>query len=153
MRGNLIFIKDLLNVDITARTQEELFTILSKPLSDNGFTTSDYLTGVIEREKNFPTGLPTKPYGVALPHTLPKYVIKNSISVGVLKEPIKFKIMGSENDYIDAKMIFLLALRENRKQLWMLQAIMNMIRSKEILNKIATAKKDDVFEIINKNLF
>ncbi|WP_196594217.1 PTS sugar transporter subunit IIA [Pectinatus sottacetonis] len=153
MKGSLIFIKDLLNVDIKAQTQKELFTILANPLLNNNFVTSDYLTGVIEREKKFPTGLPTKPYGVALPHTLPQYVIKNSISVGVLKEPIKFKVMGSENDYIDARIIFLLALNENKKQLWMLQAIMNMIRSEKVLTKIATAKKNDVFECISENLF
>ena len=53
-------------------TFEGAIDALSLNLLDRKLVTVDYPQAVKDREKKFPTGLPTSPIGVAIPHTDPQ---------------------------------------------------------------------------------
>lgn len=77
----------------------------------------DFADHVLKREATYPTGLPTEPPCVAIPHTDHKYVRHNAIAVGILPEPVEFADMGGDPDPVHVRVIFLLALSESNKQL------------------------------------
>lgn len=123
---------------------------LSINLLDKDLVTSDYPQAVKDREVKFPTGLPTAPIGVAIPHADPQYVKTNAVSVGILKEPIEMTVMGTEEDKVQVSIIFLLSLAQSNKQLNILQRIMNVVQNQELLKKFQTASDEEVAEEVQK---
>lgn len=56
-------------VDLEVRDFPELITLIAQPLVEDQDVVAEYPSQVIKREEGFPTGLPTEPIGVAIPHT------------------------------------------------------------------------------------
>ncbi|MGL4607625.1 MAG: PTS sugar transporter subunit IIA [Eubacteriaceae bacterium] len=122
----------------------------AKPFEDQNFVKKDFVEAVLEREKNFPTGLPTS-IGVALPHTDANYVEKEGISIITLKEPVVFAGMGNPSEKVWVEIIFLLAISNPEKQLGVLQTIITIIQNEKVLQKIKSAKEPkNIYNLINQ---
>lgn len=144
--------RELIAVGVAAETREEVFEKLAEPLFRYGFVREGFLEGVKERERNFPTGLPTVPFGVAIPHTDPKYVKDNAVSVGVLKEPVKFTVMGTEDETTEVRLVFLLALNESQKQLNILKDITGIIRDEHLLGSFLAMNEEEIYKTLKEKL-
>ena len=79
--------EDHIQINGIVRDQFEAIALAAEPLLRDGSITEDFIEAAVERERVFPTGLPTK-IGVALPHTEAKYVLKESISIVTLKNTV-----------------------------------------------------------------
>lgn len=123
---------------------------LSKNLLDKKLVTKEYPQAVKDREIKFPTGLPTNPVGVAIPHTDPKYVINNAVSVAVLKKPIEMTVMGTTNEKVEISIIFLLSLAQSNKQLNILKRIMSVVQDQDLLQSFASASNDEITRQVRK---
>ncbi|GEL14811.1 PTS sugar transporter subunit IIA [Pediococcus cellicola] len=123
---------------------------LSKNLLDKKLVTKEYPQAVKDREIKFPTGLPTNPVGVAIPHTDPKYVINNAVSVAVLKKPIEMTVMGTTNEKVEISIIFLLSLAQSNKQLNILKRIMSVVQDQDLLQSFALASNDEITRQVRK---
>jgi len=62
-----------------------------------GYVSEEFAEDVWEREKIFPTGLPTQPFGVAIPHADPDHVKQSAVCLGILNSPVFFNQMGMES--------------------------------------------------------
>ena len=51
---------DRIQVNCLVKDQFDAIALAAKPLLEKGFFTEDFIDGEIERERIFPTGLPTK---------------------------------------------------------------------------------------------
>lgn len=124
---------------------EQLIAKISLPFIKDGIVTTDYAEQVIAREAVFPTGLPTEPVGVAIPHTDPAYVNENRVAIATLKNPITMKEMGAIDDKeVEVYIVFLLALGESNKQLNILQKLIGAFRNQKLLEKLQVADVDDM---------
>lgn len=103
----------------------------------------DYVKTVLEREKIFPTGLPSK-IGTAIPHANSEDVFKSAISVLTLKDPLDFSEMGNPQKMLPVEIIFLLAVKDQAMQLEILQTIMKIIQDEKILEKIKGAQEPEI---------
>ena len=70
---------DLLNIDhillgVNANDAQDAIRLLTAALVQTGHVKSEFANDVWEREKSFPTGLPTMPLSVAIPHADPTTV-------------------------------------------------------------------------------
>ncbi|AFA46821.1 PTS sugar transporter subunit IIA [Acetobacterium woodii] len=137
--GSLIHI-DCIQVNCLVKDQFEAITVAVNPLLAQGYITEDFLDAAIERERVFPTGLPTK-IGVALPHTEAKYVLVESISIVTLKNTVVFAGMGNPKESVPVQILFLLAINDPEKQLKVLQTIITIIQNEKVLQKIKDAKE------------
>ena len=146
----IIINEDLVQTDVIASMQNEIFEQLAKPLYD--LVNEGFLEGVRRREQNFPTGLPTEPFGVAIPHTDPEYVKQNAISVGVLRHPVTFTVMGTDDETTDVRVVFLLALNESQKQLNILKSITELIRDAKQLEKLLSCDSTEIYKILDSKL-
>lgn len=148
----MLFDESVINFQINPSSQEELLSSLSDQLLEKGVVKDTFVTGIIDREKNFPTGLPVQPFGVAIPHTDNDHVVKEQIGFASLKEPVKFKIMGSDSDYVDVSLVFILALKYPDKQLDMLQKLITLFQNEGVLNQLYECNEVDLFkEIMRTN--
>lgn len=155
MRGRIVknLILDesniLLNLDVS--TNDEVLEVIAKNLIKNGYVKDTFLNAIIEREKIFPTGLPTEGVQVAIPHTDIEHVNKKTISVGVLKRPVDFSMMGGSGDTVPARLVFMLAMDEAHSQLELLQKLMGIFQEKKILEYIVSEKdKRNIVHKLNK---
>ncbi|MED1602742.1 PTS sugar transporter subunit IIA [Alkalihalophilus marmarensis] len=131
------FDETLILKDIEALNSEEAIRVMAGNLFEKGLVKESYIEAIVAREKNFATGLPTKGYSVAIPHTDKEHVNEKAISVGIMKEPVDFVIMGEESETTPVKLVFMLAMNESHSQLELLQRLMQIFQDDSILNQIA----------------
>ncbi|POT55506.1 PTS suar transporter subunit IIA [Citrobacter amalonaticus] len=131
---------------------DEIIRQLAQPLINDELVVGDFAEHVLKREENFPTGLPTEPIGVAIPHTDHKHVRRNAIALGILPEPVLFADMGGEPEPVPVRIIFLLALSESNKQLNALGWIMEMIQDSTFMESLLNMKTADIYSAISQKM-
>lgn len=151
MKNNSIIVdKDQIIYFSEKTTFKNVIEKLSEPLISKKLVKQEYPNYVIKREKSFPTGLPTQPIGVSIPHTDAKWTNHNAIAIGILKNPISQTIMSTEDTPVKVSIVFMLALDQSNKQLNILSKLMNVFQNKDILIKIQDSTKQQIQQIIKK---
>lgn len=135
--------KDLIFLNLEINNQENLLKYMAKELKIVGNVNEEFVEKVVEREKEFPTGLPIEEIGVAIPHSDVEYVNRPAIAMAVLKDTVGFYSMEDSNQIIPVNIVFMLAVNDGNKQLKLLQEIMGLIQSKEILKNIIEAETEE----------
>lgn len=126
--------------------QEEALDFIAKELEQKNVVTSEFNTAILERERNYPTGLSLENgIGLAIPHTDADKVIKEQIGFLSTVNPVKFKQMGNNEKTVDVNAIFVLCLNSPEEQLEMLQNLMNMFSNREVMNRILQANNQSEF--------
>lgn len=97
-----------------------------------------YPDALVRRERNYPTGLPTEPFGVAIPHADGRYVMRPNLVVSTLKTPVAFHEMGNPQNLVMVKLVILIALPgENpNDQTRILQGIAGLIQNPGFLRDV-----------------
>lgn len=143
--------KSVIVPDLEAETWEDVMKSLGQKLIDEGYTKESYIDALITREKDFPTGLDIDGLGVAIPHTDVSHVNKAGIAIGVLKKPVTFIQMGSDDEEVGVKLVFMLAVTDPNAHIDELQRIIEIIQDKEVLEKLFTVTdKDTIIEVIKE---
>jgi len=145
---------DLIEMDCDVDTKEEIIDKLSNLLAEKGKVKDSYNQAVLNREKEFPTGLKTKYISFALPHTDPEHVNEAGVAVGILKNRVKFSSMDDASKKIDVSVVVALAVKDKSKQVLVLQNLIAMMQDKAITNKILKSRsKEEVLDIFEGSLF
>jgi PTS system galactitol-specific IIA component len=131
---------DLIFFDYEATSFEETVRRISGILHAKGYVKESFADAVIEREKVFPTGLETKCFPVAIPHADRIHVNQDAIAIIRLKHPITFTVMATTDEFVDAQMVFMLAIKENEGQLNILKDFMALFSSDEMLFRLRDAE-------------
>ncbi|WP_274954514.1 PTS sugar transporter subunit IIA [Anaerostipes butyraticus] len=143
--------ENLIMPDLKAGSSDEVFQQLGGLLVSEGYCKSSYVQALIEREKDFPTGINMGNIGIAIPHTDKEHVIKGAVAIGVLKEPVHFYQMGTNDENVEAKLIFMLAVKDPKEHLVFLQRILMVLQDQEVLKQlIETKNKQEIINIIKE---
>ena len=143
--------KELVWLDIDYSSKENLFQEVGKKLYEMGYVKDSFANALSEREKNFPTGLATEPFQVAIPHTDSIHVKKEAIACIRLLNPIKFRDVGDDENEVDAEFVFVLCILEPEKQVDILKALVDTLSNEEIMRSIKTSENPDkVYEILTQ---
>jgi PTS system galactitol-specific IIA component len=136
---------DLVVLDLLVSSKEEALKAVGEALIKAGYAKDNYVEGLIKREKDFPTGLDMGGCGVAIPHTDASYVLKPGLAFGVLKIPVTFTAMGTDDEYVEARLICAMAIDDPNAHLDMVEEILNLLRDKSALESLAKAKNPEEF--------
>ena len=143
--------KELVWLDIDYSSKENLFQEVGKKLYEMGYVKDSFANALSEREKNFPTGLATEPFQVAIPHTDSIHVEKEAIACIRLLNPIKFRDVGDDENEVDAEFVFVLCILEPEKQVDILKALVDTLSNEAIMRSIKTSENPDkVYEILTQ---
>lgn len=134
------FEKELAVFASEAGEKEEILSELGERLIEKGWVKEGFIQSIMDREKSFPTGLPTMPFGVAIPHTDGHMVNHPGIAFASLKKPVKFFAMGSDSVLVEVRLVFMLALKSPEDQLDMLQKLVALFQNPATVEKLANAK-------------
>lgn len=150
---------DLLNIEhilvrVEARDAQDAIHTLTAALVESGHVTPGFGEDVWKREQTFPTGLPTQPLAVAIPHADPDHVNRSGVCIGILESPVRFAQMGTDGStLLDVRLVFLLAIKEREKQVEMIQQLVTLIQTGSLLEALAGAKDPgEAFALIRKTL-
>ena len=134
-------------IDGSAVNAEEAIKTTGSKLMEEGYVKESFINACLEREKVFPTGLPTE-IGVAIPHCDAIHVNKPAICVLRLSKPVQFQNMGGEEAPVNCEYIMNLALHKQEDQVVLLSRIIKMVQDTEFLRKIKFEDKQEVEEQI-----
>ncbi len=122
-------------LDIEMSTQKELFEYVSKKLIKKGYVEDDYLIGLMNREKAYPTGLKTEVVETAIPHTEMEFINKPFIVVVRLKNCVEFQHIGKA-ERVFAKLVFFLGISQANFQLKTIQKVLKIITDEEAVSTL-----------------
>ncbi len=147
-----LFDEKMMRVSAKAANTEEAIKLLGTLMAQADFVGEAYWEDVYKREQTYPTGLPTQPVAIAIPHADPDLVIKSGIAVAVFNEPVKFRIMGSNDpDELDVPVVFMLALKDFKQQTAVIRDLLMLIQSKTIISDIYhAASSKDIYHVIQR---
>ena len=121
--------RDLFHICQSAQNREEILNFLCDSLHEKGLSGEDFKKNVFRREELSSTSFV---YGFAVPHAIEASSNSSSISIMILKEPVKW---GEFN----VSLVVLLALRESDNQLlkvffdWLCNSVTDTNKFQELI--------------------
>ena len=141
---------ELMFIGLDSRKKEGVLEYMGNQLYKSGYVTEGFVAGVTEREENFPTGLPTMPYAIVIPHTDSDKVIESTIAFATLKNKVPFKVMGDSESEVDVKIVFMLALNDPNQQLETLKKLTGIFQDEKMVAKLGDVKNvEDCSKLIS----
>ena len=105
-----------------------------------GFVKNSFTKAVLDREIVFPTGLPTQPYGIAIPHTDSEHVNQGALAVGILNFPVVFQEMGDLDSSVDVSIVSMLAIDDPQLVIPTLRKLAGAFQDVEFLKGLKFAQ-------------
>lgn len=127
--------KELIVVGLESLTAEEAIRALAEKLLSLGYVKDTFADAVLERECVFPTGLPME-IPVALPHTNIEHCIKPAIAIGILEQPVEFRIMGNPSQTVAVRLVFLLSVTNPASQVKVLRRLIDFCQKTALLRHL-----------------
>lgn len=141
--------KELIKVGLDAADEEDALRQMSAEFVALGVAKDSFPEALLEREGVYPTGLPAIAFDIAIPHCASENVNETSMGVAVLAHPVEFLQMGSPEITLHPEILFMLAIKDPKKQIETLQKIMGVIQNANLLNAIKKAQSaDEVYELL-----
>lgn len=145
--------EDLIFLNYKTTNFKNLIEELSHILYKKGYVKESYTSAILEREKQFPTGLKTPGINIAMPHTYPEHVIKPAILVATLENPIDFHEMGNSSNTVPAKLIFMLAVTDPKGHLKILSKLMSIFSQEDkLIDLYNSTQAKEIIDKLNKVL-
>lgn len=135
--------KQLVQVFHEKVTREHAITSLAARLYESGYVKATFGPAVLEREKIFPTGLPTEPVGVAIPHTDTEHVNMSALAVGILSSPVRFQEMGSEDSEVSVNIISMMAISDPKSVMPVLRNLALAYQDHEFLQSLKDSTNEE----------
>lgn len=141
--------EDLIFPELEVEDSSDIMRKMGQVFINKGICKESYVDALIKREFEFPTGIDVDGFGIAIPHTDVSHVNKASIGIAILKEPVKFIQMGTDDDEVETKIVVMLAVDDAKKHLALLQNILEVLQDKKVLNELSGSKEiKDIIQII-----
>ena len=152
MENSIGMLKEaLIYMDLEAEDKFDALKTMAEDFVKLGYGKASFTEAVLEREKNFATGIPTETIGVAIPHADPIHVADKALGIAILKKPVDFVILGDDTATVPVEMIFMIATNEPDGHIETLQKLMEIFQNSELLGQIRQAKnKEAVLEIFSQ---
>lgn len=143
--------ESLIEIGMEAKSSQDVFRQLGGALTKEGYTKASYVEALAERERNYPTGLDIHGIGVAIPHTDVSHVNQSGIAIAVLKEPVTFIQMATDDEEVKVKLVFMLSVVDPDAHLEELKQILAIIQDEKVLDKLTKVKeKQEMINIIKE---
>jgi PTS system galactitol-specific IIA component len=146
--------KDLIILNSNSSDYSEVFKQLGSIMIEKGYANNNYIEGLLNRESEFPTGIPVEPIGVAIPHTDSSFVKQSKIGLMTLENSVEFGAMGgSDSDKVHVKLVILLGFADGKHHLNALQNIIQLIQDSSFVDElISVNSKEEAYQILENKL-
>ena len=149
MSQTILFDRDLVVCDMQASSDTEVFEKAAALLRARNLVKDSFLEAICERERNFPTGVPVGEVNVAIPHVESRHVNGSAVLAITLRDLVPFSSMVDREQKIGVGLVFILVLQHGKMHLTMLQNLMKIVQSPEIISALrAEHEVERVYEML-----
>ena len=146
--------EELVFRNVQAKTDSEVLAFLASEMYKKNYVKEEYIQAIQEREKEYPTGLPSTPPGIAIPHANYEMVNKTTLAIASLKDPVLFHNMENNNEQLPIQIVIMMAIGEPHGQVEMLQKIVGIIQDEPLRQEMIRAGNDtELLELLKKAVF
>lgn len=146
MSDSTYFSKELTFYDVDFIDYKDLFTFVTEKLGTNVKET--FYEFLLIREEKYPTGLPTVPFGIAIPHGDPEHVNVENMVLIKPKNPVPFREMGNSDNWVEASFVVLMCLKKEGNQVQTLSKMMEMFMDSSFMERLLDVEsKDELYEV------
>ena len=146
--------EELVFRNVEASTDSEVLAYLAGELYQKGYVKEEYIQAIQDREKEYPTGLPSTPPGIAIPHANYEMVNKTTLAIATLKEPVLFHNMEDNKAQLPIQIVIMMAIGEPHGQVEMLQKIVGIIQDEPLRQEMIDARNDtELLAFLKKAVF
>ena len=138
-----LILPEFVSVGLKVSSKEEAIHELAALLLGKNYVKESYTDAVLTREKSFPTGLRTLDVHVAIPHCDVGHCLQAGIAIGVLESPVEFTEMATLDQYVEVKIIFLLAITEPEQQVVWLARLVDLFQTPGFLLDLSKAENSE----------
>ena len=138
----------LIEPGLDTPTPEAVIAVLCERLVEEGYVGPSYLQATLDRERQFPTGLPTLPYPTAIPHAEADGATNTGVAIAVLGHPVPFQAMDSPKESLDVRIVLLLAVADSANQVSMLQWVCTLMQDQSVVQALSSAKSSSEVMVI-----
>ncbi|HVI41573.1 MAG TPA: PTS sugar transporter subunit IIA [Anaerovoracaceae bacterium] len=114
--------EDLIVLNFEAKDRRQIIEELGQRVLAKGYINPEFITKLLEREEEFPTGLETA-YPIAIPH-VGEDCIQSFLAVATTREPIIFNAMDGSGKELGVQLIFLFGITNPKEQVEVLKKFM-----------------------------
>ncbi len=132
--------EDLVLLGVEGETRDEVLYNIAKVLMEKGVAKDTFYEALLQRENEYPTGLPIGEINVAIPHTYPEHINEVAITIAVPKKPVVFRNMGDKDEEILISVILCLTMRKMDDNVKLLPALMGFFADEDNLRALLACK-------------
>ncbi len=132
--------EDLVLLGVEGETRDEVLCNIAKVLMDKGVAKGTFYEALLQRENEYPTGLPIGEINIAIPHTYPEHINEVAITIAVPKKPVVFRNMGDKDEEILISVILCLTMRKMDDNVKLLPALMGFFADEDNLRALLACK-------------
>lgn len=145
--------KKLVLTKLEAADSAEVLNVLAQKLVQEGYVQPEYVEAIQEREKEYPTGLPSSVPAIAIPHANFELVNKTALAIATLKQPVFFRNMENVSQEIPIQIVIMMAIGEPHGQIEMLQKIVAIIQDEALREAmLKTADGEELLDIVKRKV-
>lgn len=148
----MYFDQEIILFNQSVADQDSALKLIASEFLKKKLVTDYFVKAILDREKNYPTGLDVNGSGVAIPHTDSDKVIVPQLGFMSLARPVVFREMGSNSGKVEVDMIFMLGLKSADDQLGMLQKLVTLFQNESLVKQLKSCRQKRLFiEIMKKS--
>lgn len=146
-RPEFTVLADAVIARLDAEDDQSVLAAIAERLTAAGHVTETFAAAVRDRERQYPTGLPTS-VPCAIPHTDPQHVRRSGLAVATLARPVSFGMMGtSGEEHLDVELVIMLVLGDGNSQVGALQHLVARLHNPDAARALIGVADDSGLRI------
>lgn len=137
-----LFDEKLVILNDPSESEASLLESIGKRLYLEGYVKDTFADALKEREKNYPTGLRTIPYEIAIPHADEIHVLQEAIVIIRPKKGVEFREMATLDKYVNARFIFMLLLKKESRHAECLEILLEMAQDGAVMEGLEKSEDE-----------
>ncbi len=137
-------------IEGSAQNTSEAINLCASVFEENGCVTESFAKDCIDREKEYPTGIPSKA-SVAIPHCSTDSILDDAICYLRLDEPVTFMRMDDDAEAIQTRHVFCLAL-SRKNHLKTLSKLIQRLQEEKFIDTLEHAEFSEITGFLKSNL-
>ena len=107
----------------------------------------------MDREREYPTGLPIGRVNLALPHTYPQHVREHAVAIAVPARPVLFRSMDDPEALVEVSLLVCPLLDKMEENIQLLPSMMKYFANEETIAGLAAAgSAQAIFKMLQQGL-
>ncbi len=145
--------EEFIFTDINGETWEEVLRDTASRLLAAGAVMESYGDALVDREREYPTGLPIGRVNLALPHTYPQHVREHAVAIAVPARPVLFRSMDDPEALVEVSLLVCPLLDKMEENIQLLPSMMKYFANEETIAGLAAAgSAQAIFKMLQQGL-